>query len=191
MSGWNGRGNDPNNISLSEQKGLLRLSATTSYAFHDGTASLLIRQAPEQDFVIETRMTFVPNADAQFAGLVVYESKNAYLEAGRGFCRRSAECAGDGLFLDRFINGSIQTPRLFQPYKDSDTLYLRLQRRGSVYRFYASPNDAIWQPIGERHSDITPLYVGLFAGQNNGPLVVPAYFDYFQISQIPSQSTTP
>lgn len=190
-SGWNWRGNDPASISISDMRGSLRLNATSAYAYDEGIASLLIRQAPDQDFQIETRLVFSPLDEYQFAGLIVYESPKAYLQAGRGYCRREPDCVKNGLYLDRFINSQLQAPRLSLAYGRGDTVFLRLERRGSVYTFYASPNNVVWQPIGERHSDIAPLYVGLFSGQNAQPEVPAAYFDFFQVSSLPVGIATP
>jgi beta-xylosidase len=181
--GWDWRSSDPGNLSLTEQRGSLRLAASSGYASDTGAASLLLRLAPAGDFQIETRLVFTPVDEPQFAGLILFQSRNAYIQAGRSYCRGGPVCVGDGLYLERFVNARLLNGGLSLPYKEGDTVYLRLERRGSLYTFLASPNNVIWQPIGKRTSDIVPLYVGMFAGQSS-EAVLPAYFDYFQVKGV-------
>jgi beta-xylosidase len=181
-AGWEWRGEDPKNIRLDVERGALELTVAPGYAFEEGLASLLLRAAPVGDFQIETQVTLRPFDEAQFAGLIIYESRNAYLQTGRGYCRVAADCVRNGIYFDRFMNGRLQSGGVHLSYEQTNTVGLRLERRGPVYTFYVSANNVVWQPIGQRESSLKPLYVGLFAGQNTQALALPAYFDYFEIS---------
>jgi hypothetical protein len=182
-SGWDWRGRDPNNISLTAQHGSLQLVVGAGYAFEDGLASLLLRAAPEGDFQVETRLSFLPDRNYQFAGLIVFETRDAYLQAGREMCRATTGCVGDGLYLDEYITGRLQSGGVALAYHEGNVVFLRLERKGQTYTFFTSPNGVVWSPIGKRQSEVEPLYVGVFAGQSREGAPA-AYFDYFEISSL-------
>ncbi|MFF1837181.1 family 43 glycosylhydrolase [Streptomyces sp. NPDC058231] len=46
----------------------------------DNSASVLVRDAPEGDYTVETKLRFAPDRDAQQAGLVLYENDDRWLK---------------------------------------------------------------------------------------------------------------
>lgn len=46
----------------------------------DNTASVLVRDAPQGDYTVETKLRFAPDRDAQQAGLVLYENDDRWLK---------------------------------------------------------------------------------------------------------------
>ncbi|MGE5251230.1 MAG: DUF1349 domain-containing protein [Bacteroidota bacterium] len=183
-SNWSWSGVDPHDVSLTAQRGYAQFTLRPGYAFETGLGTLLLRPAPQGDFEIGTRLVFRPIHDYQFAGLIVYESRDAYLQAGREMCRDAGTCVGDGLYMDRYVTGRLQSGGVHLEFKGPSVIYLRLRRQGQTYTLFTSADGAVWSPIGQRQTDMTPAYVGLFAGQNpvGGPT---AYFDYFEIRSVP------
>lgn len=66
----------------------------------------MLREAPEGDFEISTLLRFSPQANYQFAGLVVFQDKGNALQFGRGYCNSPEVCLGDGLYFDSWQNGA-------------------------------------------------------------------------------------
>ncbi|HEY5902668.1 MAG TPA: hypothetical protein VIU39_08945 [Anaerolineales bacterium] len=172
----------PAALSLTADPGMLQMTVGKAYAFDEGLANLILRPAPDGDFDLQTHIVFLPLRDYDFAGLIVYQSRDAYLEAGRGMCRRDPGCVGDGIYMDQYSLGRPQSGGLWLAHKHGDQLFLRLQRRGRDYTLLASADGAVWSPIGTRQSDLKPAYVGLFAGQSRDGKDT-ALFDYFEIRQ--------
>jgi regulation of enolase protein 1 (concanavalin A-like superfamily) len=179
-SGWDWRGPDPAALSLSAVPGMLQVKVGTAYAFDEGLANLLLRPAPEGDFDLETHIVFIPQINYDFAGLIVYESRDAYLQAGRGMCRNDPGCVGDGIYMDEYTLARVQSGGLRLRHARGEQLFLRLQRRGQTYSLQASADGAVWWPVGSRQSSIKPAFVGLFAGQGRVGETL-ASFDYFEI----------
>lgn len=181
--GWEWVFEDPSNWSLSAVPGSLQINADGGQVSDETIRNLLLRQAPTGNFQIETKVTFRPVADYQFAGLIIYESAPNIIQAGRAFCAPSEVCVGEGLYVDYYNNGNFVTPNFAAAYTDSDT-YLRLVRQGDTYTFQSSSNGSEWILRGGTVSTMNPLQIGLIAGQNTVGLI-PAIFDYFEVRSIP------
>jgi beta-xylosidase len=181
---WSWVREDPLNWSLVNQPGSLQINVTHGYIAAHNNSNLLLRPAPEGDFLIETQITFRPMRDFQFAGLIIYEDDSSFIQAGRGHCD-SVECVGTGLYMDLYSKGTIIKPNFGQVYRSIDPLLLRLSRRGNRYTFEASTNGFVWFLIGSHTSDLDPLQVGLAAGQHLRGDILPAAFEYFEIRALP------
>jgi beta-xylosidase len=180
--GWSWQNEDAANWSLSAQPGWLEITLQRGHIVTGNYANLLLRPAPEGDFQIETSLGFEPQANFQFAGLVVYQSDSDFLQAGRAFCEGTDICLGDGLYFDKYRQNTSEPPNFATPYEGGASVHLRLQREGDSYTFFASPDGVNWTEIGSHQSDIEPLQVGLMASQNNDGVPLSARFDYFMIS---------
>jgi len=179
--GWTWQNEDPANWSLSAERGWLQIMVGSGEITSSDYTNLFLRLAPSGDFQIETLLHFKPVADFQFAGLIIYQSDVDFLQAGRAYCAASDVCLGDGLYFDNFINSSWQAKNFATTYKQGDEVYLRLQRKGELYTFFASSDANNWTEIGQQRSGLEPLLIGLTAAQNtDGP--IPARFDYFQVT---------
>jgi len=181
--GWQWLHEDPSNWSLSAVPGALQINVDGGQVSDETIRNLLLRQAPTGNFQIETKVTFRPVADYQFAGLIVYESAPNMIQAGRAFCAPSEVCVGEGLYVDYYNNGNFVTPNFAAAYTDSET-YLRLLRQGDTYTFQSSSNGIEWILRGGTVSTMKPLQIGLVAGQNTAGLI-PALFDYFEVRSLP------
>ncbi|MCI0552399.1 MAG: DUF1349 domain-containing protein [Anaerolineae bacterium] len=182
-SGWQWLREDPSNWSLSAVPGALQINVDGGQVSDETIRNLLLRQAPTGNFQIETKITFRPEADFQFAGLIIYESPPNIIQVGRAFCDLADVCVGEGLYVDYYNNGNFVTPNFAAVYTEND-VYLRLLRQGDTYTFQSSSNGSEWILRGGTVSTMNPIQVGLVAGQNTVGLI-PALFDYFEVRSLP------
>lgn len=172
------------NWSLTNIPGALQISVSQGYVSSHTNTNLLLRPAPSGNFQIETQLTFRPEDNFQFAGLIVYESDSTFIQAGRKYCR-SFDCVGEGLYMDYYKNRVAIKPDFGQSYRESKPVLLRLSRQEKTYTFEASIDGKIWFVVGSHVSDMQPLKIGLVTGQRvkGNPNV--ATFDYFQVRSLP------
>lgn len=171
--------------SLSVQPGFLQMNAINGY-FNLGNASnILLHDAPQDNFVIETSLNFDPQESEQFAGLIALDSNQNYVQAGIGFCTPVVGCVGRGLYVDVYQNGSLTLPRNTASYT-YDNLLIRLVFQNGTMTVFSSQDNFSWFRMFERELSFNISQVGLIAAQNNFPEVLPpiALFDYFEISLI-------
>jgi beta-xylosidase len=181
---WTWVREDPKNWSLTNAPGFLQLGVSGGYVAAHTNTNMLLRPAPPGDFQIQTQMTFSPEDNFQFAGLIIYESDANFIQAGRGYCR-SFECVGKGLYMNYYKKGVVVNPDFGQPYKEIDPILLRLSRRADTYTFEASTDGKIWFIIGSHSSDMNPIQIGLVAGQRLKGKPISATFDYFEVRSLP------
>ena len=182
-AGWQWRNEDPNHWTLSAVPGALQIHVEGGQVSDDTIRNLLLRQAPAGNFQIETKVTFSPTADFQFAGLIVYEAPQNLIQAGHAFCDLPDVCVGQGLYVDYYNRGNFVTPNFAAAYTDRD-VFLRLGRQGDTYTFQSSPDGNEWILRGGTVSTMTPRQIGLVAGQNTVELT-PALFEYFEVRSLP------
>ena len=182
-SGWQWLREVPTNWSLNAVPGQLQINVDGGEVSDETMTNLLLRDAPVGNFQIESKITFSPSADFQFAGLIIYESPSNLIQAGRAFCDLPDVCVGDGLYVDYYNNGSFVTPNFAAAYPDSE-VYLRLVRQGETYTFQSSADGSEWILRGGTVSSMNPLQIGLAAGQNTTS-IIPALFDYFEVRSLP------
>jgi beta-xylosidase len=182
--GWAWTRENKTSWSLTNNPGWLEIVARPGYV-GDGTLdNILLRPVPDGNFEIETKVTFKPVGDYQLAGLLVYESAANFLQFGRAFCDAPNVCAKDGFYVDLVVNNNSDGQNLATAAQNTEIAYLRLRREGNKYTMYASHDGQEWQLIGEKTSEMTPLFIGLLAGQAwSAPQ--PAEFDYFVVNQLP------
>jgi beta-xylosidase len=182
--GWAWQNEDPASWSLSTRPGWIEINVQRGHIVASNYTNLMLRLAPAGDFQIETSLEFEPVANFQFAGLVVYQSDVDFLQAGRAYCDPSGTCVGSGLYFDNYSRLNVKGSNLAAPYEAGELVYLRLQRKGDTYIFFASPDAIHWIEMGQHQNELEPLLVGVVAGQNNDGAPISAYFGYFQISEL-------
>jgi len=147
--------------------------------------NLLLRPIPAGVIQIETKITFQPVANFQFAGIIVYESPSNFVQVGRAYCEgENPRCAGDGFYMDYYEGGSFVVPNYSEAFTGSETVYLQLIRRDNTYSLQTSTDGENWILRGTTTSNMNPLQIGLVAGQNTSS-VIPAVFDYFEVTNLP------
>ncbi len=181
---WKWVREDRNNWSLTAVPGALQINVGGGYVSEHTNFNLLLRPAPTGNFQIETEITFTPQDNFQFAGLIVYESDETFIQAGRAYCH-SFDCVGEGLYMNYYNKGGVVQPDFGQTYREANPVLLRLSRAGNTYTFEASADGKVWFIIGSHTSDMNPVQIGLVAGQKVKGKVVPAVFDYFEVRSLP------
>lgn len=185
-SDWQWTRENKNAWSLTNNSGWLEIMARAG-GVGDGTMeNILLRQVPEGNFELETRLDFRPVENFQFAGLIIFESAANFIQFGRAFCGFTPEpCVGDGYYIDNTVGGGLTPENFSTAAPQVDVVYLRLRREGNTYTAYASEDGTTWQLIGSHISEMKPLLVGLVSGQANQSVPKPAQFDFFIINTLP------
>lgn len=180
---WSWTNEDAKFWNLTANPGWLEITALPGNV-SDGTArNILLQNAPEGNFELETLLKFQPTGNFQIAGLLIYESGANFMQFGRAFC---GPCpAGDGYYFDLTLDGNFTGENFNTPAPATDTVYIGLRREGNTYTSYVSENGADWQIIGIHTSEITPAFVGLVSAQAVNSTPKPAQFDYFVINALP------
>ena len=169
--------------SLANNPGWLEIIAGSGSVGAGNLDNLLIRQIPEGNFELETKMMFKPVANFQIAGLLIYESAANFIQYGRAYCK-NPQCVNDGLYMDMIMGGGFSGENFATSAPDADTIYLRLRREDNIYTSYYSEDGNKWNLVGAHTSEMNPLFVGLVAGQSTSGSQ-PAQFDYFIINALP------
>ena len=182
---WVWVGEDKDNWSLAALPGSLQINAGSGDVNKGTIRNLLLRPMPAGVIQIETKVTFQPVSNFQFAGIIVYESPTNFVQVGRAYCSGEIpRCVGDGLYMDYYEGGSFVAPNYALPFTQSETVYLQLIRRGNTYTLQTSVDGETWDTRGMTTSDMNPLQIGLVAGQNASSMI-PATFDYFEVTLLP------
>lgn len=182
--GWAWTRENKTSWSLTNNPGWLEIIARPGNIGGGNLENILLRAIPDGNFEIETRINFKPVGDYQIAGILIYESAANNLQFGRAFCDSPTFCANDGFYADMLTNNNADGPNLATAAQNTEISYLRLRREGSKYTMYAGYDGETWQLIGEKSSDMKPLFIGLMAGQAfSAPQ--PAQFDYFVVNRVP------
>lgn len=171
---------DPSHWSLSANPGSMRITTQATIQ------NRLLQGVPMADYTVRTKMTFTPQTDFNFAGIMIYGDANNLLAFGRAFCSVSPPgcTGGDGIYFDyledaAFANHAVDIAM-------GDSVYLQVVRAGDVYTGSVSTDGTTWTEIGAHTIGFVPQGVGLFA-QNNSPgpaAEINADFDYFTLQTI-------
>lgn len=182
--GWTWTRENKKSWSLTNKPGWLEIIAQPGHVGDGSLDNILLRPVPGGNFEVETKINFKPVGDYQLAGLLIYESAANFLQFGRAFCDAPNVCAKDGFYVDLTTNGNSDGENLATAAQNTEISFLRLRREGNKYTAYASHDGQEWQLIGEKVSEMQPMFIGLLAGQAwSAPQ--PAQFDYFVVNQLP------
>lgn len=185
--GWSWINENPEEWNLTGSPGALRIYTAPSGT---GGENLLLRPVVQGNFAVETHLFFTPDTDFQFAGLVIYQDEDTFLQLGSAYCDVEGPCVGDGIYFDYvsaggLVDGNFATPAE-NPFNPAEA-YLRLERRGNMVRAFYSQDGVSWIIIGDHWipSDFVINGIGLTASQDffTGGWSVPADFDYFELTQ--------
>lgn len=184
-SGWAWLNERADTWSLETQPGFLQINAISGYYKLGNASNILLFDAPQDNFVIETSFIFDPEESEQFAGLIALDSNQNFIQAGLGYCAPVVGCLGRGLYVDVYQNGNLTLPRNAAAYT-SNNLFIRLVFQDGKMILFTSQDNFSWFRMFERELPFDISQVGLIAAQNNYIEVIPpiALFDYFEISLI-------
>lgn len=168
---------DPAYWSLTERPGYLRI--VTQQSPHNWR----LMPAPHGDFVLRTRLEFTPAENYQFAGLQIYLDNDNGLRFGRAFCGHAPpQCVGNGLYFDSIEGGAVTGSNYATAIAETTDTYLRLERSGSVFTAYYSPDGMNWTLIGSHTLGYKPRWVGLYASNQGQPVgEINADYDWFMV----------
>lgn len=182
--GWTWTNENSANWSLQTVPGSLQIKADSGYVNLSNMPNLLLRPAPVGDFLIETSLLFDPKDNNQFAGLILYESNDNFIQVGNSYCDPVNSCEGQGLYFDIYRDGNLTLPRVVNKVELS-SLSLRVVRQGNLFSFFSSPDGKVWYLVTRQEVNMQALQVGLVAGQNvDGARLPTASFDYFEINKV-------
>jgi hypothetical protein len=183
---WTMVNENPGEWSLEASPGFLTIWTSPAKT---GDQNLLLRQAPVGDFTIQTRLLFQPSENFEFAGLVMWQDPDNFLQFGRAMCDLPENCVGNGMYFDN-IQGGVWIAPNFHTFVDNlGEAHLRLIRQGTSVKAYYSGNGFDWMLIGEHvlPASFKINAVGLTSAQHySGSPAIPADFDYFVLNQVPS-----
>ena len=182
-TGWQWTNEVPENWSLTENYGNLQINVVGGYVNLQNASNMLTVPAPQGDFYIETALLFDPDTDNQFAGLIMYESDNEYVQTGVSYCSPINGCIGKGLYIDIYQEGKLLLPRNAIDFTQN-RLALRMVHTAGKITFYASLDGKVWYRISDFATDIDIKQVGLITGQSVGDLPMPALFEYFEVGAL-------
>lgn len=171
------------NWSLESKLGFLEINAINGYFNLANASNILLYDAPQNNFIIETSFIFDPDASDQFAGLIALDSNQNFIQAGIGYCSTSVGCVGRGLYVDVYENGNLILPRNNTQYVDN-SLFIRLMFKDGFVSLFISQDKFSWFRMFEKEIQFNISRVGLIAAQNNDIEPIRASFDYFEISLI-------
>ncbi|HSF81777.1 MAG TPA: hypothetical protein VLA49_11115 [Anaerolineales bacterium] len=183
---WTMVNENPGEWSLETNPGYLTIWTSP---FPTGGQNLLLREAPAGDFTIQTRQLFQPFENFDFAGLVVWQDSDNFLQLGRAFCDIPDICVGDGIYFDFIRDGTGLDGNFATQVEDTGEAYLRLIRQRASLKAYYSGNGFDWMLIGEHvlPAGFRITGVGLTSAQHYAASdAKPADFDYFALNRVPS-----
>lgn len=175
---------NPQKWSLSNSPGNLEIGPEAGGVDDEAVKNLLLREAPSGNFQLETKMTFNPTGNFQFAGLIIFADPQNFVQFGKAYCDMGP-CVGAGAYFDLTSNGSFSGTNFATELPKSDNLYLRLDKKADVFTAYYSIDGIEYKEIGSHTSSFQPVSVGLITGQTYGSLPKPAQYDYFIITALP------
>lgn len=181
--GWSWTNEKSDFWNLTSNPGWLEITALPGSVGDEGGKNILLRNAPDGNFELETHLKFQPQGNFQIAALVIYESSANFMQFGRAFCGPCA--AGDGYYFDLYENSTFSGENFAVSAPAADTVYIRLRHEGNTYTSYGSEDGINWQVTGTHTSELSPQFVGLYAGQAVNSNPKPAQFDYFMINALP------
>lgn len=177
---------------LSPAEGMLNV--TTEYGGLYGTANngrnILLREAPNGDFILETHVYYQPAYNFQNAGIIVYGDDDNYLMLSRAYCE---PCGGNKIYFDYEKNGQALGTGVGLSTSRRSEAYLKIVKQGTTFSGYYSDDGRAWQQVGVyRNVGVHPTGVGIASiGSGEDALPRTAEFDYLAVdTEVTSASAT-
>jgi beta-xylosidase len=188
--GWTFVDDTSSGWSLSDRPGFLRLYTSTT---REVDGNILLRAPARGHFAIETRLIFVPQANFDFAGLIVFQDALNYFQFGRAYCDSPGVCVGNGFYFDN-VSGGIFTGSNHAAANTDPEAFLRLELKGRTLTAFLSGDGRTWRRFASHV--LPPRFqirgVGLTSSDHFSPtLPIPADFDYFLFQGVPAQARRP
>jgi len=185
-SRWGWIREDTSLWSLDANSGVLRLRTHAGSLLYDNdnARNLLLQDAPDGEFMIETHVMFTPLNNFQIAGLLIYLDDNHFLMLGRAYCDVTANgCVGNAIYFD-YEEGLLTLNHVLSTSQMNEA-YLRVVREGTRYTGYYSIDGQTWQEVGSFRTfslNTSAVRVGLVACGDTDSGSVAALFGYFALT---------
>ncbi len=182
-NGWNVTRNDPENWKLNNERSLTITTQAGEYYVGTHNAKNVFLTPAEGDFTVTTKLDFVPVANYQTAGIIVYQDdSNIY-----GAYKRYHSGFQGNIFTDFVLNNGSFSEHT-TPDTDRDApVYLKVVKEGTTFSSFYSRDNETWTPIAAPAN--MPglkgnIQVGLYAVDGNGKKgTLPATFEDFTINE--------
>ncbi|WP_407272145.1 PA14 domain-containing protein [Radiobacillus sp. PE A8.2] len=168
---------------LTDVPGKLRIR-TSEGDSHEGAntlKNLFLTTPPSEDFEITTKLTAPIRANHQQAGLYIWEDEDNYVRLGHVWDTSTTN--GYSIETAKEENGSYSKPSNMVAHPETDTMYLKMKKKGNqVTTYYWNGNEWV-QASDPVTVSLENIKVGLygtstFAGDIN------ADFDYFTVQPL-------
>jgi regulation of enolase protein 1 (concanavalin A-like superfamily) len=138
--------------------------------------NVLLRQNPGNHVAFSTRLRFAwgtPQSNTEQAGLIVYQDDDNFIKLVRGY--------QDGYVVGLGLERNGQTTWYATTVRET-TVYLRIERNGTIYQGYFSVDGFIWYPVGPGISvSWSSPQVGLIAYAGQSTSQYDALFDWWRL----------
>lgn len=180
---WKLINENPHNWSLTTKEGSLQITSIGGYFSLGNASNVLLRTAPQGDYILETSLLFEADESDQFAGIIAAESNQNFVQVGIGYCPITVGCVEHGLYVDIYQNGNLTLPRSMAKVS-LDALFIRLVFQANTLTVFTSHDGYSWFRMVEKELTMNIQQIGLISAQNNSENIEIASFDYFDISLI-------
>ena len=166
--GWKWVNEDTFAWNLSEKPGFLRIYLSDKGEL-DQVENIFLRNAPEGDFEVTTRVLFTPYSNFQFAGLLIYQDDEHSIKFGRAMCYLpgAPNCVGNGLYYDNLVmDEGVRTDEGYRADNyatstvEKSEAYLRIVREGRTYTHFIATTEL----IGKQLDAMSPTYSHSMSG---------------------------
>lgn len=179
--GWNVIREDKDNWSLVNRPGYLTINTQPGdlSGNKNNLKNILVETAEDGDFIISTKLDFIPNEAGQNAGIIVYGDDDNYYTLSRDYFNGHA-------YIPRSeSNGLVKMLGWESDSTNNAVTYLKIEKNKDTYTSYYSGDGINWIQISQNSGiNIVNPKVGVFAGttktQNNS---IKAGFDYIHYEQ--------
>lgn len=168
-SDWSWLRENPSLWSLEENPGFMRIvSSGTIWQTSNSQENILLRDAPEGDFQITTRVVVSPTENYHGATLYVYQDDDNYIELARVY--NNGQSVG-------FRVEELGNPVTTYTGATANNLLLRIVKEGDTYTGWFSEDDAYsWNYAGQYTIVLNNPRIGLSA--KLGPTLTPVTVDW-------------
>ncbi|UDF12006.1 ThuA domain-containing protein [Antiquaquibacter oligotrophicus] len=181
------------------QNGALQIDTTANdiYGGEQGVPNFILQPQPGDDWVVETRLDG-SDFDRQYhqGGIILYTDDDNYVKLDLVSTNQGGSPVARNLEMRSEIGGVVQEPQPSASAPSNGIVYLRLEKAGTTFTAYSSPDGVTWTPFTQQVSNtaVANARVGLYALGNatQGQVSATAYFDYFRlVGQEPVDETAP
>ncbi len=174
---WTIVNEDPSQWKLDHGDLVINTKDSDSWGTRFDLSNLFLQAAPTGDFRIIAHVDFRVRYDYELAYIIIWQDHNNFIRLGNVHAGRRA------WHITRELDGKPEY--LSQPNTMSDTIWMRITKRGRSYSFSVSLDGVDWWPVGQPlFADFSEIQVGLGAISPGNRNHRPVHFKEFRIEPI-------